>query len=148
MWKMVITPSFGDADPLRHINNCMLPYWFETARNPIFPLFHPSLDYDAWPLILARISVDYISQMKYGADIEIHTFIKKYGRSSFTVYQEAYQNGVLGAKGEAVLVHFDYETQKSAPIPERVAKALDKHMADPQNPNLRSRSGRLPAMPG
>ena len=146
MWKTVITPGFGDADPLRHINNCILPYWFETGRDPIFRIFHPSLEYDSWPLILARISVDYVSQMKYGVDVEIHTFIKKYGRSSLTVYQEAMQKGVLGAKGEAVLVHFDYRTQKSSPIPSEVARILDRHMVDPDNPNLRSRSGRLPVM--
>lgn len=145
MWKITITPEFGDADPLRHINNTMLPLWFELGRNAVFRVFHPSLDYDTWPLILAKISVDFVSQMKYGADVEIHTFIKKYGRSSFTVYQEAYQSGVLGAKGEAVLVHFDYKTQKSSPIPDNIAKVLEKHLVNPDNPNLRTRSGRFPA---
>ncbi len=145
-WTCSITPNFGDADPLRHINNCVLPVWFELARTPIFSLFHPSLDYDTWPLILARIQVDYISQMKWGTDVQIRTYIKKFGRSSFTVYQEAFQNDVLGAKGEAVLVHFDYETQKSSPIPAHVAKELEKHLVDPTNLNLRTRSGRFPVL--
>jgi Predicted thioesterase len=145
-WKTVITPHFGDADPLRHINNCRLPVWFELGRAPIFSIFHPSLDVETWPLILARISVDYISQMRWDRDVEITTYIKKLGRSSFTVYHEAHQSGLLGAKGEAVLVHFSYETQKSSPIPGEVVKILEKHMVPTDHPGLRTRSGRFPAV--
>ncbi|MCD8350365.1 MAG: acyl-CoA thioesterase [Planctomycetaceae bacterium] len=144
-WKTVITPGFGDADPLRHINNCRLPVWFEEGRIPLFKVFHPSLDLDTWPLILARISVDYIAQMRWDAEVEILTYIKKFGRSSLTVYQEAYQDNRLSAKGETVLVHFDYATQKSKPIPPDIAAILQAHLIEPDNPNLRTRSGRLPA---
>lgn len=142
-WKITITPHFGDADPLRHINNCRLPVWFELGRAPIFSVFHPSLELDTWPLILAKISVDYISQMRWDRDVEITTYIRKLGRSSFTVYQEAHQSGALGAKGEAVLVHFDYATQKSSPIPADIAGVLEKHMVPAEHPGLRSRSGRF-----
>ncbi len=142
-WKTSVTPGFGDADPLRHINNTMLPIWFELAREPIFRLIHPTLDYDTWPLILARIQVDFVAQMKFGQPVEIHTYIKKLGRSSFTVYQEAYQLGVLGVKGECILVHFDYRTQKSCPIPPAIAAELAEYLIDPENPNLRTRSGRF-----
>lgn len=145
MWKTSITPNFRDADPLRHINNTRLPVWFEQGRIPIFKVFHPSLDLETWPLILAKVTVDYIGQMRWDRDVEIRSFIKKYGRSSFTVYQEAYQEGALTAKGEAVLVYFDYSTQKSRPIPPEIARVLDEHLVDPENPNLRTRSGRFPA---
>lgn len=145
VWKTTITPHFGDADPLRHINNCRLPVWFEVGRAPIFSIFHPSLELETWPLILAKISVDYVSQMRWDHNVEITTYIKKVGRSSFTTYQEAHQDGRLSAKGEAVLVHFDYATQKATPIPEAVAKELEKHLVPPDHPNLRTRSGRFPA---
>lgn len=144
-WKTVITPGFGDADPLRHINNCRLPVWFELGRIPIFKVFHPSLDVETWPLILARISVDYLAQMRWDADVEIRTYIRKFGRSSLTVYQEAHQEGNFCAKGETVLVHFSYETQKSTPIPPEVARVLEMHLVSPESPNLRTRSGRFPA---
>lgn len=143
MWKTSVHPAFGDVDGLGHINNCRLPVWFELGREPIYGIFMPELDPTRVPLIVARITVDYISQMKYGKDIEFHTFIKKIGRTSLTAYQEAYQNGILTAKGETVLVHFDYEEQKTLQIPEKEGAQLLKHMIDPDHPGLRSRSGRF-----
>ncbi len=144
MWKQVITPRFGDADALRHINNCALPMWFENARMPICKLFHPDLDFDGWRLIIAKITVDFMAQMRIGADVEVRTFVRKIGRSSFTVYHEAWQDGRLGAKGDAVMVHYDFESLKSLPLPDAVRAELEKHMVDENNPNLRTRSGRFP----
>ena len=146
-WKTKVTPRFGDLDGLRHINNCNLPIWFEGAREPLFRLFHPKLDLnEEWRLIMAKISVDFVSQLRLGADIEILTYVKKIGRSSMTVYQEAWQDGSLGAKGEAIIVHYDFANQKSLPIPDSIRRELEKHMVDEDNPNLRTRSGRFPGV--
>ena len=143
MWETSVTPRFGDIDGLRHINNCMLPVWFELAREPIFRLFHPDLKLDDWQLIMARISVDFVTQMRLGVDVGIKTFIKKIGRSSITVYQEAWQEDRLGAKGEATIVYYDFAALKSLSIPDSIRKELERHMMEEDNPNLRTRSGRF-----
>lgn len=145
-WKTIVTPRFGDVDGLRHINNCVVPEWFELAREPLFRLFHSHLDLEAWNLIMAKISVEYVSQMRLGSDVEIRTYIKKIGRSSCTVYQEAWQEGKLGCKGDAVLVHYDFENNKSLPIPDHIVAEMRMHLVDEDNPNLRTRSGRMPAL--
>lgn len=97
---------------------------------------------------MARISVDFVAQMRLGADISIRTQVKKIGRSSFTVYQEAWQNGGLGAKGEAVIVYYDFENEKSIPIPDDIRAELGKHLLPPDSPAFRTRSGRFPEIPG
>ncbi|MDR0362808.1 MAG: acyl-CoA thioesterase [Planctomycetota bacterium] len=144
MWVKTVTPGFGDIDGLRHINNCKLPVWFELSREPVFRLFHPNLSLDGWQLIMARISVDFVAQMRLGSDITIHTFIRKIGRSSMTVFQEAWQNGQLGAKGEAIIVYFDFENEKSIPIPDAIRVELEKHFVLSDNLSLKTRSGRFP----
>ncbi len=144
MWAKKITPRFGDVDGLRHINNCMIPVWFELGREPVFRLFHPELDLGRWNLIMAKITVEYVAQMRLGFDVEIRTFIRKTGRSSVTVYQEAWQGGELGAKGEAIIVHYDFDNLKSLAIPETIREQLAKHMIEENHPNLRTRSGRFP----
>ena len=144
MWERTVTPRFGDVDGLRHINNCMIPVWFELAREPVFRLFHPDLDLENWRLIMAKITIDYVSQMRLGADVLLRTYIKKIGRSSMTIYQEAWQNGLLGCKGESVVVHYDFVNLKSLPIPDEIVAVLLKNLVEEDNPNLRSRSGRLP----
>ena len=148
MWKKTVTPRFGDVDGLRHINNCMTPVWFELAREPVFRLFHPDLSkaLEDWKLIIAKITIDYVSQMRLGSDVEICTFIKKIGRSSATIYQEAWQDGQLGCKGEAVLVHYDFVNLKSLTIPDSIVSELLRHLVDEDNPNIRTRSGRLPVI--
>ncbi len=128
MYVFSTTPRFGDIDGLGHINNNVVPTWFEAARNPFFRLFNPELDLKKWDLILARFEVDFLNQMYYGSDVEIRSWISRVGRSSFEIYQEAWQNQKLGAKGTSVLVHFDFVAQKSVPVPEQIKRALEIHL--------------------
>jgi len=130
MFIETVTPRFGDADGLRHINNVALVEWFEVGRNPIFRMFTPDLDlsYENWKLILVRTEFDYIGQMLYGEDVEIRSFITKIGNSSFIIGHEAWQEKELKAKGKAVLVYFDFINQKSMPIPNEIRAKLENHL--------------------
>ncbi len=128
MFTEKITPRFSDTDALGHINNTMVPIWFEGARNPIFKLFQPDLSPENWPLILAKIDVEFHKQMYYQDDMQLKTYIGHLGNSSFTVYQEVWQKGQKCASGNAVMVHFDYSSQKSAKIPDPIKAELSKHI--------------------
>ncbi|MDO5849208.1 MAG: thioesterase family protein [Methanobrevibacter sp.] len=132
MFKISMTPRFGDIDGLRHVNNNVLGVWFETGRNDIFRFFTPnlSLDYEDWKLILVRTEYDYLGQMFFDGDVEIRTYITKIGNSSFTIGHEAWQDNELKAKGLAVLVHFDFIEQKSVPIPDDIRTKLEEHLID------------------
>jgi acyl-CoA thioester hydrolase len=130
MFTITVTPRFGDIDGLRHITNTVPPQWFELGRNPIFKFFVPDLavNYGAWNLILARMEFDFVGQLFYGSDVEIRTYVEKIGNSSFTVYQEAWQNGQLGVKGKTVCVHFDFKEQRPKPIPQQIKDKLAEHI--------------------
>ena len=130
MYKTVVTPRFGDIDGLRHVNNTVLAIWFEQARNPVFRMFTPDLDlnYENWKLIMVRTEFDFLSEMYYGKDVEIRTFIIKIGNSSFTMGHEAWQNGKLAVKGKAVVVHFYFIEKKSVPIPKSIRSQLMEHL--------------------
>ena len=62
-FETVIEPRFCETDALRHISNTVLPVWFEHARDPVCKAIHPQMTVDDWPMIVARISVDYIAQI-------------------------------------------------------------------------------------
>ncbi|MDR2624645.1 MAG: acyl-CoA thioesterase [Methanobrevibacter sp.] len=130
MFKIKITPKFGDVDGLKHITNTVLADWFETGRNDIFKIFTPDFDlsHEKWKLIMARTTYDFVGQMYLGKDVEIRTFILKIGNSSFTVGHEAYQDDELKVKGEAICVHFDFIKQESKPLPDDIRKKLEKHL--------------------
>lgn len=132
MFETTITPRFGDMDGLRHINNCMIPVWFENARSPIFGIFNPSkkVDFDHWNLIMARIEADFLGEMHWGDDIRIVTHVVKIGNSSFTVGQEAWQKGRLCARGTAVHVHYNFNTKSAVSIPDEIRIKLAEHLVD------------------
>ncbi|WP_404416280.1 acyl-CoA thioesterase [Marinospirillum sp.] len=128
MFTYILTPGFTDTDALGHINNTRLPVWFELARNDVFRLFTPDLDPKKWALILARIELDFVGELFYGTEVEIRTYIDRIGKSSFTVGQEAWQGGTLGAKGQAILVHYSFTEKASQPLEGELRKSLEAHL--------------------
>ena len=126
-----LTPRFSDTDALGHINNTMVPVWFEGAREPIFRWFTPDLDTNNWSLILAKIDASFHGQMYYGQAMEVRTYIGRIGGSSFDVYQELWQDSQLRASGTAVMVHFDYKQQKSVKIPDDIMENFHRYLKQP-----------------
>lgn len=130
MFSMFVEPRFSETDALGHINNTVLPVWFEQARTPIFRFFTPSLAVDEWELILAKIEVNFLKQLYYAKQIEIRTYIESIGTRSFVVYHEAWQEGEKAADGKAVMVHFDHETQVTKAIPDTIRSLLESHLLE------------------
>ena len=132
MFKISVTPKFGDIDGLKHVTNTIIASWFETGRTDVFRFFTPDLDlsYEKWKLIMARTDYNFIGQMYFGFDVEIRTEVVRIGNSSFTLWHEAWQNEELKVTGEAVVVHYNFITQKSEPIPEDIKEKLEEHMKE------------------
>ncbi len=128
MWTNTLSPRFAETDALGHINNTVLPVWFEDSRTPIFELFCPGMDTNDWHLIIAKIDVEFLAEIYFGKLVEIRTYMIKIGNSSMVVGHEAWQEGIMVAKGSAVMVHFDHTAKASKPIPKDVREILEKHM--------------------
>lgn len=135
MWIHKIMPRFADTDLLGHITNAALPLWFEEAREPIFRIFVPDLRQKKWNLIMARMEFDFLNETFFGREVEIRTSILKIGNSSFTVGQQAWQDGRLRVKGKMVAVHFDFDRKKSVPIPGSIKAELQKHLVSEEDFN-------------
>ena len=123
-------PRFSETDALGHINNTVVPIWFEAARVPVFQIFNPEQDLTNWNLIIAKIEVNFIAQMDYQSRVEIRSHISKIGNSSFNVLQEVWQNDQRVAWGECVMVKFDYQSNRSSAISNAERAALQAHFID------------------
>lgn len=128
MWTNTLQPRFSETDALGHVNNTVLPVWFEDSRTPIFELFCPGMDTNDWHLIIAKIDVEFLSEIYFGKSVKVRTFMTKIGNSSMVVGHEAWQEGKLAAKGSAVMVHFDHENKSSKPIAEDTRAILQQHL--------------------
>ncbi len=117
MLRCELSPRFYETDGLGHINNTVIPKWFETARTPIFKIFNPELSLKHWNLILRKIDVEFVAQTYHEYPVEVRSWVSHIGKTSFTVSHELWQRGELTATGTAVLVYFDYTAQQKGEIP-------------------------------
>jgi acyl-CoA thioester hydrolase len=131
MFTITVQPRFGDMDILGHINNTVPGCWFELARNPLMKFFDPQLKLsrETFPLIMAHTDYDYVNQLYFQDEVTIKTWVSKIGAKSFTIYHEAWQRERLCVKGSAVIVYYDFNTEKTIPIPEEKKKLLAEHLS-------------------
>ncbi|MBI1317361.1 MAG: acyl-CoA thioesterase [Candidatus Hydrogenedens sp.] len=130
MFHFTVQPRFSETDGLGHINNTVLPVWFEEARTDLFRIFNPSLAMSSWNLILKRFDVEFVAQIWREYPVEIETVIEKIGTTSLTVVQRALQRSEPVAVGRTWLVYFDYQTHKPAPIPDDIREKLLPHLTE------------------
>lgn len=110
---------FGDTDTLGHINNAVYATYAELGRLAFFA----SLGIEAPGLILARLAIDFRRQVVLGDDCVITTRVVRVGTSSIELAQALIANGEVAADYEAVIVWFDYTTQRPVRVPDD-ARAL------------------------
>src|SRR5690554_3847102 len=99
MYVEEIKVRFYETDALGHVNNTVIPAWFETGRIPVFDLFAEQGDPYEISLIVANLNVDFVRSIYFGHPVTLKTFIARIGNSSFTIGSEVWQHDKLCAKG-------------------------------------------------
>lgn len=125
-----IVTRYCESDALGHINSVSYFIYLEQARveflldNEIVP------NLDHFPFVLVSTHCDYKQQIYINDRIVIKSFLKEIGRSSVTLGHEFVHQDrdELLAYGEAVIVHFDFEKQTSAPIPDEMRNKMEKFL--------------------
>ncbi|WP_158736263.1 thioesterase family protein [Alteribacillus sp. YIM 98480] len=128
MFEKTIDPRISETDGAGHINNTVIPVWFESGRDQIFKLFTPSLSFKKWKCVIIKMNVDFVGQLFYGEPVQVKTWINNVRNSSFEIYEEIHQRGEVCAKGSATYVNFNFDKQKSEPIPEHIKSELKHHL--------------------
>ena len=127
MIETTIIPRVSETDGAGHINNTVIPIWFEGGRTEIFRVLTPDLDFKNWRVALVNMNVDYLAQTYFQDPAVVRTWVDKVGTKSFTLYEELWQGARLCAKGTATYVYFNYDDQEAKPVPENVRVALLTH---------------------
>jgi len=135
MFNLTLNPRFGDIDMLGHMNNVVPAGWFELARTPIMKIFDPELKLtpETFQIIMAHTEYDFIDQVIFQHEVNIKTWVSKIGNKSFTVSHEAWQQGRLCVTGKAIIVHFNFASKETTPIPDDKRKILQEHMLPENN---------------
>jgi acyl-CoA thioester hydrolase len=117
-----IEVRYGDLDPQGHVNNAKHLTYFEQARIAYMielGLFTKDQSFMEIGVILADIHITYLEPVYFGQTVKVGVHVSKLGNKSMTWEQNIVdaEAGRVLAKGEVVLVAYDYEEEKTIPIP-------------------------------
>lgn len=130
--RTAIQVRFADTDALGHVNNAVFATYAETARLAFFRetagLYGSAGDVGGF--IVARLAIDFRSQVLLGQEVEVLTGVMKLGRTSMTIGQQVLADGVLAADIECVAVSFDYERQRPVRIPAGLRELVEGLLAE------------------
>lgn len=128
MFRTRIHPRFCDTDALGHIGNTVVPVWLLEGRESLLRLFSPALDFRQGGLVVVRTEIDFLAEIRFGADVEVTTALEKIGNSSLVVCQEVHQDDEARCRARTVMVNFDTQTRRARAIPEPVRRQLEEHL--------------------
>lgn len=114
---------YGDLDPQGHVNNAKYLTYFEQARVQYtigLGLFSTDQSFMEIGVIIADIHITYLEPIYFGKDIKVGVHVAKLGYKSMTWEQNIIdaETGKELAKGEVVLVTYDYKKAKTIAIPQ------------------------------
>ncbi|MFC0270679.1 acyl-CoA thioesterase [Metabacillus herbersteinensis] len=129
MYETSVRVRFGETDALGHVNNTSYFIYLEDARVQFFEKLGYSMDSNNWQFILASTKCDFVGQAYFNQRLRTTTSVSKIGTKSFTlehsIIDEKTENII--ATANAVIVYFNFETQKSEAIPETLRESLESH---------------------
>ena len=114
---------YGDLDPQGHVNNSKHLTFFEQARIAYMielGLFTKDQSFMEIGVILADVHIAYHEPIYFGQKIKVGVHISKMGKKSMT-WQQNIMDADTGkeiAKGEVIMVTYDYKEEKTIPIPQ------------------------------
>lgn len=124
--------TWRDLDALGHVNNAVYATYFETARLE----FIAALTGDQAGLnnlILADLQISFKSPAFLRERLLIGVRISEIRNSSFVVESEAVEkeSGRLVAVSRAVVVHYDYDANRSVPVSQEWREAVARFQGAP-----------------
>ena len=124
-----IEVRYGDLDPQGHVNNAKHLTYFEQARISYLVelgLFTKDQSFMEIGVILADVHITYLAPIYFGEHIKVGVQPVKLGTKSMTWAQNIMdvKTGRELARGEVILVTYDYEAEKTINIPHEWREAI------------------------
>ena len=132
-----IDVRFRDIDAFGHVNNAVVSSYVELARVRYLVEVLQVQPIGVMPLILAHISIDYLSPILFEDVVEVGSRVDWLGTSSIGMSHglTAVADGRELARSGSVLVTYDYEQNRPMPVPDDWRQALvayEGHALDKQ----------------
>jgi acyl-CoA thioester hydrolase len=116
----------ADIDHQGHVNNAVHMDLFTSGR---YNFFEGQLRAHLAPgtrFAVARITIEYLSEMRLPGTVECGTLIRRIGRTSLTFGQALFKDGACAAVSETVMVTLDPRTRRPQPLSPAAIAQLEK----------------------
>ncbi len=126
----LIEVRYGDLDPQGHVNNAKFLTYMEQGR--VFYLKQLKLweggSFHSLGIILADIQITFKKAIQFGDQLRVGVRIARLGNKSMTSEYclEDARDASLFATGSSVLVAYDYDSNRSVPIPDEWRKTIQE----------------------
>ncbi|MEH7380418.1 thioesterase family protein [Bacillus sp. JJ1533] len=130
--ESTVNIRYCETDATGHVNHISFFIYLEEARLHFFESLGIQIAGGNLHLILVSTKCDYKGQAYYGQSLDVLTNISKIGTKSFTIQHDVLDSETKKpiASGEASIVNFNYETQKSEEIPSFLREQLKQYMEE------------------
>src|SRR5438270_1315966 len=110
-----------------HVNNAKYLTFIESARIAYYSQVSGIANPRDFDMTLASLKIDYIKPVFFGQTLHVYARTARIGTKSMTMEHELRDaaTGDLAASAHVVIVHYDYDTGKSKPIPEDIVHKLE-----------------------
>lgn len=124
-YRCSLEVRWADSDRLGHVNNTKVVEYMQEARIK----FLQSSMSGRGAVAVRKMDVEFLRPLKdRSSPLEIEIAVLKVGTTSYTLRHTIRdRDGVVCAHGDAVLVGFDVETDKSRPLSDREREVLTRH---------------------
>jgi len=113
---------FRDCDAMGHVNNAVYSTYLEEARIGVLG--------NLISFILARVEIDFRSELRNGEEVEVRSRCSRIGAKSFDLEHVISAGERVVAEARSVLVSYDYEVAASVPVPDELRARLQGQIGD------------------
>jgi acyl-CoA thioester hydrolase len=122
---------YCDTDRQGHVNNSVFSVFCETGR--VMFLYDEKLDLagSGGIFVLARLEIDFRTELFHPGRIDIGTRVLGIGRTSFRLGQGIFNGDNCAATAQSVLVLMDEATRKAKPLTPQLRAWLEERLSKP-----------------
>jgi acyl-CoA thioester hydrolase len=119
---------YADTDRQGHVNNAVFATMLETGRVEL--LYDPDapLHSEGCAFVIASLHLDFLTEITWPGNVDIGSRVATVGRSSVTIEQGLFQDGLCAATAYTVVVQVNERTRRSQPLSDSTVQRFSELM--------------------
>lgn len=111
---------FSDIDPFQHVNNVAQQMYFDLGKTEYYRIVLGDGEalFGKLRIVTASTATSYLGQVRMYDTVRVTTTCERVGNKSLTLFQQLKVGDEVRSESRSVMVVFDFETQRSEPVPD------------------------------